>query len=91
MLTVQGLNIGDFSRYCKKPSSGYIQLLALPLLNASVAIFAAISAACLLPIYGSDKDIQLYQPYDIVVRSISQATNCLTDLTEPTTGLVEHQ
>ncbi|CAD6580716.1 MAG: hypothetical protein TREMPRED_002824 [Tremellales sp. Tagirdzhanova-0007] len=60
------LNIGDFSRYCKKPSSGYIQLLALPLLNASVAIFAAISGACLLPIYGADTKIQLYQPYDIV-------------------------
>ena len=40
------VNIGDFSRYCKKPSAAYIQLIAMPSIYAIMGIFAAISAAC---------------------------------------------
>ncbi|WVR06127.1 hypothetical protein IAU60_003157 [Kwoniella sp. DSM 27419] len=41
------LNIGDFSRYCKKPNATYIQIVAIPFLISILSIFAAISAACL--------------------------------------------
>ncbi|KAK8864110.1 hypothetical protein IAR55_001356 [Kwoniella newhampshirensis] len=55
------LNIGDFSRYCKRPNSAYVQLFALPVISGLLSIIGAISAACTLAIYNED----LYQPYDI--------------------------
>lgn len=58
------LNIGDFSRYCKKPSSAYIQLIAVPVLFSVLSVFAAISAACCYAVYGT----YLYQPYDIIAK-----------------------
>ncbi|ORY34302.1 permease for cytosine/purines, uracil, thiamine, allantoin-domain-containing protein [Naematelia encephala] len=58
------LNIGDFSRYCKSPRSVYIQLFAVPVLFSVLSIFAAISAACCLAVYGT----ALYQPYDMVAK-----------------------
>ena len=57
------LNIGDFARYCKKPNSAYVQLLALPLLTGLLSTIGAISAACCLQIYNQP----LYQPYDMIV------------------------
>jgi nucleobase:cation symporter-1, NCS1 family len=59
-------NIGDFSRYCKRPSAAYVQLLAIPLLLGGISIFGAISAACTYAVYGVD----LYQPYDMIVSLI---------------------
>ncbi|KAK4689601.1 nucleobase:cation symporter-1, NCS1 family, partial [Tremellales sp. Uapishka_1] len=56
------LNIGDFSRYCKKPTAAYIQLLAVPLLFGLLSIFGAITASAVQSRTGQ----QLYQPYDIV-------------------------
>jgi NCS1 family nucleobase:cation symporter-1 len=58
------LNIGDFSRYCKKPSAAYIQLIAIPVLFTALSIFAAISASCCFYLYGE----ALYQPYDIIAK-----------------------
>lgn len=58
------VNIGDFSRYCKKPSAAYIQLIAMPSIYAIMGIFAAISAACCYAVYGE----ALYQPYEIVAK-----------------------
>ncbi|RXK38901.1 uracil transporter FurD [Tremella mesenterica] len=56
------LNIGDFSRYCKKPSAAYIQLIAVPLLFAGLSVFSGITAACCFAIYGDS----FYQLYEIV-------------------------
>nr|XP_019007383.1 uracil transporter FurD [Kwoniella pini CBS 10737]OCF46164.1 uracil transporter FurD [Kwoniella pini CBS 10737] len=58
------INVGDFSRYCKKPSATYVQLLAIPFLFSFLSIFAAISAACLNTVYGTSDSF--YQSYDIV-------------------------
>ncbi|WVQ82454.1 hypothetical protein IAT38_004583 [Cryptococcus sp. DSM 104549] len=58
------VNVGDFSRYCKKPSAAYIQLIVIPILFSVLSIFAAISAACTQYVYGGDTGY--YQPYDIV-------------------------
>lgn len=57
-----GVNVADFSRYCRNPRSSWLQLFAFPVINTLVSIVAAITAACLLPVYG---DV-LYQPYLIV-------------------------
>lgn len=56
------LNIGDFSRYCKKPSAAYVQLTAIPLLYALISIIGAITAACTYAIY----DTALYQQYEVI-------------------------
>lgn len=45
-------NIGDFSRYCKKPSAAYIQLLTVPLLQAVLAILGAVTAFSASGMYG---------------------------------------
>ncbi|KGB79113.1 uracil transporter FurD [Cryptococcus deuterogattii 99/473] len=58
------VNIGDFSRYCKKPSASYIQLLVFPILYAGLSFFASITASCASYVYGSENSY--YQPYDIV-------------------------
>lgn len=56
-----GVNIGDFSRFCKKETSAYYQILYIPFLYTVPAIFGAISAQCSQIIYG---DV-LYQVYYI--------------------------
>lgn len=58
------LNIGDFSRYCKRPTSAWTQLWAFPLLFTVMSILSAITAACCLSVYGD----ALYQPYDVVAK-----------------------
>lgn len=58
------LSIGDLSRYTRSPRTSWAQLWAFPILNTMVSIVAAITAACLLPVYGS----VLYQPYLIVAK-----------------------
>lgn len=58
------LNIGDFSRYCKSPKSNWMQLIAFPLINTVISIFAAISATCAYAVYNEN----LYQPYDILAK-----------------------
>ncbi|KAK6906010.1 hypothetical protein I203_106845 [Kwoniella mangroviensis CBS 8507] len=58
------INVGDFSRYCKKPSAAYVQMFAIPGLFSVFSIFASISAACLNSVYGTTDSF--YQPYDIV-------------------------
>lgn len=64
-----GVNIGDFSRYCKKPSASYIQLLVFPILYAGLSFFASITASCASYVYGSENSY--YQPYDIVVSTLT--------------------
>lgn len=59
-----GVNVGDFSRYTRKPSASWAQLWAFPIINTLVSIVAAITAACCQAIYG---DV-LYQPYLIVAK-----------------------
>ncbi|OCF45315.1 uracil transporter FurD [Kwoniella heveanensis CBS 569] len=59
-----GLNIGDFSRYCKTPRATYVQLVAIPFLISILSIFAAISASCLNTVYNTTDTF--YQPYGIV-------------------------
>lgn len=56
------VNIGDYARYCRKPSASYVQLAAVPLLLGTVSFFGAVSAACCYAAYGVD----LYQPYDMI-------------------------
>ncbi|WWC58880.1 uncharacterized protein I303_101425 [Kwoniella dejecticola CBS 10117] len=58
------INVGDFSRYCKKPSATYVQMFAIPILFSVFSVFAAISAACLNTVYGTSDSF--YQPYDII-------------------------
>ncbi|ODN78059.1 hypothetical protein L202_05139 [Cryptococcus amylolentus CBS 6039] len=58
------VNIGDFSRYCKKPSASYIQMIVFPLLYAGLSFFASITASCVAYKYGTENSY--YQPYDIV-------------------------
>ena len=59
-----GLNIGDFSRYCSKPSAVYIQLIGVPALSSVPSIFAAITASCVALVHNNASDY--YQPYDVV-------------------------
>jgi len=61
------LNIGDFSRYCKKPSAAYIQIFVVPTIFALMSVFAAITAACTAQVYGDAS--AYYQPYAVVVSS----------------------
>ncbi|KAL1412115.1 hypothetical protein Q8F55_003114 [Vanrija albida] len=58
------VNVADFSRYTRTPAASYAQLWAFPIVNTMVSVVAAITAACLLPVYG---DV-LYQPYLIVAK-----------------------
>lgn len=55
---------GDFSRYLKKPKANLVQLFAFPSIFTVVSIVSAITATCLLPVYG---DV-LYQPYLIIAK-----------------------
>ena len=45
-------NIGDFSRYCKKPSAAYVQLLTIPFLQSALAILGAVTAFASSGMYG---------------------------------------
>ena len=57
------INIGDFTRYQKRPASAYVQLFALPFFAALLGVFGALTGACILGVYGK----ALYQPYDVIV------------------------
>jgi NCS1 family nucleobase:cation symporter-1 len=59
---IAGLNIGDFSRYCKHPKSVYVQVWALPAIFSLMSVFGSITAACCKAIYG----VPLYQAYEII-------------------------
>lgn len=45
-------NIGDFSRYCKKPSAAYVQLFTIPFLQSFLAILGAVTAFSTSGMYG---------------------------------------
>ncbi|KAI5477300.1 NCS2 allantoate transporter [Pseudohyphozyma bogoriensis] len=54
-------NIGDFSRYSKKPTSALTQVAVVPMLWTICALFGAITANMTNAIYGE----LLFQPFDI--------------------------
>ncbi|GMK56061.1 hypothetical protein CspeluHIS016_0211170 [Cutaneotrichosporon spelunceum] len=58
------MNVGDFSRYLRKPKANLVQLVTFPAIFTVVSIVAAITATSLLPVYG---DV-LYQPYMIIAK-----------------------
>ena len=55
-------NIGDFSRYSKKPASAATQLLLVPMLWVITSLFGAIASNCTLAVYGEI----LWQPFDLI-------------------------
>jgi NCS1 family nucleobase:cation symporter-1 len=55
-------NIGDFSRYSKKESSAWMQMLFVPALWCITSLFGAIASNMTLAIYGEI----LWQPFDII-------------------------
>jgi cytosine/uracil/thiamine/allantoin permease len=64
------VNVGDFSRYCKKTSATYIQIVVIPLILTVLSIFAAITASCTAYVYGDAGSF--YQPYDVTVSPAPQ-------------------
>lgn len=65
ILTVYVLSqIGDFSRYSKKESSAFLQILFVPLLWGACSLFGAIASNCTFAIYGEI----LWQPFDIIAK-----------------------
>jgi nucleobase:cation symporter-1, NCS1 family len=55
-------NIGDFSRYSKKETSAWMQMLFVPALWCITSLFGAIASNMTLAIYGEI----LWQPFDII-------------------------
>ena len=62
--TTLSVNISDFSRFAKKPSSAYAQVWAIPILKLLTYIFGIIGTSAAEVIYGE----QLWQPTQIIAQ-----------------------
>ncbi|KAL1305774.1 hypothetical protein AAFC00_003941 [Neodothiora populina] len=61
-MSTMACNIGDFTRYSKKPAGAYYQVLVMPVTWSLMSIIGAIGSQCASAAYGET----LWQPFDIV-------------------------
>lgn len=62
--TTLSVNISDFSRFAKRPSSAYSQVWAIPILKLLTYVFGIIGASAAQTIYGE----QLWNPLQIIAQ-----------------------
>lgn len=62
--TTLAVNISDFSRYAKRPSSAYIQVPAIPILKLLTYMFGIIGTSAAQVVYGT----QIWNPLEIIAQ-----------------------
>ncbi|EXJ94875.1 hypothetical protein A1O1_03274 [Capronia coronata CBS 617.96] len=63
-LSTMACNIGDFSRYSKKPAGAYLQIVIMPVTWSLISVIGAIGSQCTSVMYGQI----LWQPFDIIAK-----------------------